>query len=173
MAWTYDDREVLALSELGAGQRVLEVGFGAGALLRRMEALDVASLAGVDPSPRMVADATARNRRAVASGRMTLSLGTAAETGYPDASFERVVSVHNVALWPDLRAGIAELRRVVSDGGMGRTSPLSTGKLRLPEPKLDQIAATLSGHFARVERVATTRDDVFRAWPTAAALRHE
>jgi ubiquinone/menaquinone biosynthesis C-methylase UbiE len=172
MLWTYDHAEVLDLLDLQPGQRVLEVGPGAGGLLRDIDRLGVASeVHAVDPSPEMVDAASRRNRAGVEAGRVRITRGTAAETGLPDAHFDRVVSVHTVALWPDLERGLDELHRVTRPGGMvvlawhgGRTEPMTTRKLRLPEDKLARIERGLSERFARFERRAITRDDLFRAW---------
>jgi ubiquinone/menaquinone biosynthesis C-methylase UbiE len=172
MLWTYDHAEVLELLDLRPGQRVLEVGPGAGGLLRDIDALGVASeVHAVDPSPEMVDDARRRNRGGVEAGRVRITRGTAAATGLPEMHFDRVVSVHTVALWPDLERGLDELQRVTRPGGMvvlawhgGHTEPMTTRKLRLPEDKLARIERGLSERFARFERQAITRDDLFRAW---------
>ena len=171
MIWTYDDREVAELLQLEASHRVLEVGFGAGGLLRRIDEHGVAKLVGVDPSDRMLRDASRRNRAAIDAGRIVLIRGTAASTGQPEASFDRVVSVHNVALWPDLDAGVVELARITAPGGFvllawhgGQALPWTVRNLRLPAAKLDHIEATLAEHFSKVERIQASRDDVFRAY---------
>lgn len=171
MLHSYDDREVLDLLQVTPAHHVLEVGFGAGGFLRRLGAHGIRAVAGVDPSRRMLTDASNRNRRAIEAGTLELRLGTADATGYPDASFDRVASIHNVALWPALAPGLDELRRVLRTDGMlllawhgGRTNPRSTGKLRLPADKLRRIADELESRFARVEQLSGTRDDVFRAW---------
>jgi SAM-dependent methyltransferase len=172
MLWTYDHGEVLGLLDLQPGQRVLEVGPGAGGLLRAIDALGVASeVHAVDPSPEMVADARRLNRAGVEAGRVHITRGTAEATGLPAERFDRVVSVHNVALWPALERGLDELRRVARAGSMvllawhgGRTEPLTTRRLRLPEDRLARIERGLSERFERVERLSITRDDVFRAW---------
>ena len=171
MHWTYDDREIVDLLRLEASHRVLEVGFGAGGLLQRIDASGVARIVGVDPSERMLRDASRRNRAAIEAGRMTLSHGTASCTGQPDASFDRVVSVHSVALWPKLELGVVELARIIAPGGMvllawhgGQALPWTVRNLRLPGAKLDRIEAALAEHFSSVERIQAKRDDVFRAY---------
>lgn len=171
MLWTYDDREIVDLLQLQTSHRVLEIGFGAGGLLQRIDARGVDKLVGVDPSDRMLRDASRRNRAAIDAGRLVLSRGTASSTGQPDASFDRVVSVHNVALWPDLEAGVVELARIIAPGGFlllawhgGQSLPWTVRSLRLPAAKLDRIESVLAEHFSKVERIQASRDDVFRAY---------
>jgi SAM-dependent methyltransferase len=109
------------------------------------------------------------NRRAVRAG-VRLDLGTADRTGLPDASVDRVVSVRNVAIWPDLAAAVDELHRVARPGGTvviawhGGTKPSRVVKaLSLPEDDLRRIEQTLRDHFVEVGRHQLTSLDVFTA----------
>ncbi len=101
------------------------------------------------------------------------SLGTADRTGLPDASVDRVVSVNNVAIWPDLEAAVGELHRVVRPGGTvviawhGGTKPSRVARsLRLPEDELGRIEHVLRDRFAEVSRRQLASLDVFK-WPFA------
>jgi SAM-dependent methyltransferase len=78
--------------------------------------------------------------------------------------------VHNVALWPDLEAGVRELGRVVRSGGVlvvawhgGEGRSRIARSLRLPEDKLQRIRDALANVFRRVERHERSRATVFRA----------
>ncbi|MEV4573323.1 class I SAM-dependent methyltransferase [Nonomuraea jabiensis] len=149
MLWLNDPSELVTL--IGKQNSVLEAGCGPGGLLRHIEAERVC---GIDPSPEMLRQAARHNR-----GRhVELWLGTAADTGCPDDSFDVVVSVNNVAMWPDLEAGIHELRRVTRPRGRlliawhsatGR-SPIAR-KNALPEDKLGRIAHALGEPMQRHE----------------------
>jgi ubiquinone/menaquinone biosynthesis C-methylase UbiE len=171
MFHTNDQREVLELLDVKRGDRVLEVGYGPGRLIRLLaDRSEAAAICGVDPSLDMQRDAARRSRRAIAAGRVELRLGTAAATGLADASFDRIVSVHNVALWPDLERGVRELHRVARPGGVvvlawhgGEARSRIARSLRLPEDKLERIRASFAGWFAQVERIERTYAVVFRA----------
>lgn len=171
MRWTNRQADVLAVLDVQPGDRVLEVGYGPGALVRLLAARTEASLIlGVDPAPAMRDLATTHNRAAVAAGRVDLRAGTAAATGLADQSVDRVVSVNNVALWPDLEAGLGELRRVVRPGGTvavgwhgGRSSSPLVRSLRLPDDKLTRIADVLARDFSSVVRHKLATLDVFTA----------
>jgi SAM-dependent methyltransferase len=171
MLWTNRQDELVDVLDLRPGQRVLEVGYGPGGLIRllarRAERLQVI---GVDPAAAMRDLASRTNRAAVRDGRVELRLGTADDTGLDDASVDRVVSVNNVGLWPDLDAGVRELHRVVRPGGTvvlawhGGTAPSRiTRRLRLPADKLDRIEASLGRRFDSVTRRQLRGLDVFVA----------
>lgn len=137
-------REVAA--RIPPGERVLEVGPGPGVLLR---ALADRSPVGIDPSAGM--RAAARRRAPGAEVRD----GTAAATGLPDASVDHVVSVHTVALWPDLDAGLDELHRVLRPGGS-----LLLAWHRARGMGLSTAAQARLSDALRARFVPVTRDDL-------------
>ncbi|MGW7023144.1 class I SAM-dependent methyltransferase [Streptomyces decoyicus] len=160
MRWTNKQDDVLDTLDVQPGDRILEVGYGPGELVRLLVARTGATvIRGVDPSPEMRHAATRANRGAVRTGRVALHIGTADHTGLADQSMDRVVSVNNVGLWPDLEAGLRELHRVVRPGGTaviawhGGVSPGPiTRRLRLPDDKLDRIESALRKLFTDVTR---------------------
>jgi ubiquinone/menaquinone biosynthesis C-methylase UbiE len=107
--------ELLALQP---AERVLEVGFGPGELVRRMiQRVPHLFVAGVDLSELMVAQAGARNAAAIARGQAVLGLGSAHELPYPDGSFDKAVTVNSIQFWPDITAGLRDVGRVLCPGG--------------------------------------------------------
>jgi ubiquinone/menaquinone biosynthesis C-methylase UbiE len=171
MLMTNKQDDVLNLLQAQPGDRVLEVGYGPGGLLRLLaDRTDAALIHGVDPSPAMRDAATRHNRAAVRAGRIQLRLGDAEHTGLADQSVDHVVSVNTVASWPDLEAGVRELHRVVRRGGTvviawhGGTSPSRIAQsLRLPEDKLRRVQHALEARFSEVTRHRLRSLEVFRA----------
>lgn len=122
--WTMDRANVAAyraaLSEArpGPGDRLLEIGFGTGALVERLLAnRQVALVAGVDPSPLMVATARKRNHAHAINGRADLREGTAAALPWPDRHFDVALALHSFQFWADPAADLAEVRRVLRPAG--------------------------------------------------------
>ena len=171
MLWTNKQDDVVGVLGVQPGDEVLEVGYGPGGLIRLLaERTDAVSIRGVDPSPEMRDQAGRHNRKAVRTSRVRLDLGTADRTGLPDASVDRVVSVRNVAIWPDLEAAVGELHRVLRAGGTvviawhGGTKPSRVVKsLSLPEDELGRIEQALRNQFSEVGRHQLTSLDVFTA----------
>ncbi|MGW7573835.1 class I SAM-dependent methyltransferase [Streptomyces sp. NPDC054765] len=171
MRWTNRQDDVVDALDVQPGDRVLEVGYGPGGLVRLLVArTEAAVIRGVDPSPEMRHAAARANRGAVRAGRVLLTLGTADRTGLADRSMDRVASVNNVGIWPDLDAGLRELHRVLRPGGTvviawhGGVSPGPlTRRLRLPEDKLTRVESTLRKHFTDVTRTDRQSLVVYKA----------
>lgn len=154
----------------GVPADVLEVGHGPGVLLGMLaRRADVGHVIGVDPSVEMRRIAVRSLATEIAEGRLEIRRGDAAATGLADATVDVVVSVNNVAIWPDLDAGADELRRVLRPGGRlvvswhgGEDPPRMAHALILPADRLARIEEVLGARFD-VRRIATRRCTVFDA----------
>jgi SAM-dependent methyltransferase len=170
MLWTNRQRGLRELLDVRAGERVLEVGYGPGGLIRLLDRTGAAQVCGVDPSPQMRDLAVRRQRERADGGRVDLRIGTAEHTGLSPASFDCVVSVNSVALWPDLRAGLRELHRVTRPGGRvviawhgGTRSWGIARRLALPERQLAVLEGRLAQEFTEVVRHELPTLTVFTA----------
>jgi len=113
------NRLAIAALNLKPADRVLEIGFGHGRTLERAAALAPQGFAaGVDPSETMVAQVEHRNADRIHARRMELKLGTVSHIPYPDAHFDKVLSVNTIYFWPDHDNDAKEIRRVLKDGGL-------------------------------------------------------
>jgi ubiquinone/menaquinone biosynthesis C-methylase UbiE len=105
----------LALRQVPAPRRVLDVGSGTGYLLnllaRRLP--EAAEFTGVDAAPAMVAAARART----ADERVRFAAGTAEQLPVDDGGYDLVVSATSFDHWEDQGAGLAECRRALAPGG--------------------------------------------------------
>ncbi|MFF0456595.1 class I SAM-dependent methyltransferase [Nocardia africana] len=104
------------LADVAIGGSVLDVGCGGGhlalALARRCADVRVV---GVDLSPDQVE--RARHRAGALGERVRFRVGSATRLEFPDDRFAAVVSVGSIKHWPDRRAGLAEMMRVLRPGG--------------------------------------------------------
>jgi ubiquinone/menaquinone biosynthesis C-methylase UbiE len=111
-------REVIALLEVRASDKVLEVGFGPGVGIELLaEAAPMGTIAGIDPSKEMVEQAATRNAAAIRTGAVVLRHGTVEAMPFADAAFDRVLAINSMQVWPDPVAGLRQIRRVLADGG--------------------------------------------------------
>ncbi len=108
------NRLTLDRLELRGDEHVLEVGFGGGGLLAMLIKATDGRLVGVDVSEAMVTRARRRFRRFT---RVVLYEASVEKLPLEDASVDRACSVNNLYFWPDPKAGMRELARVIRPGG--------------------------------------------------------
>lgn len=160
------ENHVAALAELRAGETVAVIGPGPGVGV--VAAAAAARVLAVDPSSTMLNACRRRCRRLVRDGILDLELhqGTAETTGLAPAVADVVISVNNVMLWQDRRAGLAELFRLLRPGGR----LLISAHAKWLPGGLDRLAAdTDAAGFAEV--TTWTWQPPTRAAATAAQLR--
>lgn len=96
----------------------LEVGFGPGVAVRALaRRASEGKVYGLDHSEVMVRQATARNRAAVAQGRVDLRRGSPADLSTFGVVFDKVLIVNNFGMWPAPAKSLKDLRRVMRPGG--------------------------------------------------------
>lgn len=109
---------VLDALALTPADRVLEAGFGGGALLKWISLLVPNGAAvGVELSDAMIASAKRRLRRECASGLVELRQGTVESIPCPEKSFDGACSVNTVYFWKDIDVALKEFHRVIRPGG--------------------------------------------------------
>lgn len=106
------------LLDLQGSERILEVGFGPGELVRRLaDRAPRGAVSGVDISELMVRVASERNSESILRGQVSLVQGSVDALPHEDASFDRVVTVNSLPFWPDPARGLAEIARVTAPSG--------------------------------------------------------
>jgi ubiquinone/menaquinone biosynthesis C-methylase UbiE len=105
----------LAVANVAAPSRVLDLGCGTGYLLRVLASHypDADQLVGIDAAPQMVQTANAVTQ----DDRLTFAVGVAEQIGYPDDTFDLIVSTTSFDHWSDQQAGLRECARVLRRGG--------------------------------------------------------
>jgi SAM-dependent methyltransferase len=106
----------IELLELSGPRTVLEIGFGQGRtaaeLIRQGH-----RILGVDVSPTMVRQATARNRRACRDGRAELVLGDGHTIAFDDHTAGAAFTAHTVYFMNERQKAMNEIARVLEPGG--------------------------------------------------------
>jgi ubiquinone/menaquinone biosynthesis C-methylase UbiE len=148
------NKRAIEMLELLPDERILEVGFGGGAALRRL--VDRAAfVAGVDRSAASVEAARSGLSAEIAAGRVRLEQAEVATLPFENRHFDGAMGVHTIYFWPDLEAGLAEILRVLRPGGR---LLLVTDSKRHP----DAIARHGLSFYTRDELVAALERAGFR-----------
>ncbi len=138
-------RTVLNVMAPGAGETILEVGCGSGALLRLLarELTGANHLTGMDLNPFLLREAAVLAEEDGLAERISFREGNAERLPFEDASFDHAFSV-TVLEECDADLALAELRRVVRPGGrvgvvVRATEMLHSWNVDLPEALRQKI----------------------------------
>lgn len=145
--------------DLRPGQRLLDVGCGAGVPAIRLGQRVEAEIVGVTISHWQVREATRRVNGAGLRGQVRIEHGDAAALAFPDGSFDAVLALESLPHAVDRGQWLSEMRRVLRPGGrlvltdFTHREPLTdeeadivrAGALQPPLP-LPEIVAELEGH---------------------------
>lgn len=103
---------LLALLDLGQGEDVLDLGCGTGHLARRISELTSGRVLGVDPSPGMIAEASARH----GSARVAFEVGGAEDLD-AQGSFDAIFCNSALQWFGNPARALAACRRALRPGG--------------------------------------------------------
>lgn len=99
------------------GVKILDVGYGNGDMLKRLDEKLDAVFYGIDISEDMKVLATKANARAVATDKMMLSVGSVDEMPYEDSFFDCIYTINTVYFWQDADKAMSEIVRTLKVGG--------------------------------------------------------
>jgi SAM-dependent methyltransferase/NAD(P)-dependent dehydrogenase (short-subunit alcohol dehydrogenase family)/acyl carrier protein len=169
-AGTFNPSSVRLAFELIGGtdlkdRQVLDVGCGRGGTVALLAEACQAEATGVDLSP----EAIAFCRRTHRHPRVRFEVGDAEHLPFDDAAFEAVTNVESSHTYPNLRAFLAEVRRVLASGGWFLyTDLLPVQRWAEVRALLDPLGLTLVADrhitpnvLASCDEVAATRAQAF------------
>lgn len=111
-------QRALDLIAPSAGDRVLEIGFGTGALLAMLAPyVSGGLLAGIDPSELMVRQTRARLARFASTVQLDIRQGTHRELDWPDGHFTTIAALHSFQFWADPDAALQRIRALLHPAG--------------------------------------------------------
>lgn len=141
------NRRTLELLEIAPDDTVLELGYGPGFAVELAAArLRGGRLIGLDHSPVMLAQATRRNARAIASGTVSLRLGDVLDPAMELPSFDKIYSVNVVQFWPEPRRVFASLKALLNPRGAIATTYMprvGSNKERQAKAKAEELAVLM------------------------------
>jgi len=110
--------EIIQMLDIRPDDKLLEVGFGPGVAIQLLlDRVPAGSVAGIDYSQEMVRQAAARNAAALRNRRVDLRYGSVERLPFADEAFDKALAINSMQAWPDARAGLREIQRVLKRGG--------------------------------------------------------
>lgn len=103
--------------EIVTADRVLEIGFGGGALLESIISTGPSFVAGAEISDVALQSMHKRRRRSISNGRLELVKIESNSIPYPAHAFTKACCVNVVYFWTDPALVLAEVFRVLDAGG--------------------------------------------------------
>lgn len=110
---------IVASLALCPADRVLEVGCGLASMARTIvDAAEDVHYTGLDQSGTMIEEAGSRHSDLVQAGRASFQLGRVEQMPFGAGRFTKVFSVGVIHFWPDPKAALVELKRVMRPGAL-------------------------------------------------------
>lgn len=111
-------RRAIGFLDVQPADRILEIGCGPGVGIQLLaNATSAGRITGVDDSEEMLTQARARNAAEIAAGRVALQQGSVEGLPFDQASFDKALVIKSMQVWPDVVAGLREVRRVLRPEG--------------------------------------------------------
>jgi ubiquinone/menaquinone biosynthesis C-methylase UbiE len=90
----------LSILDLKPTDRVLEIGFGPGLTIQRLNRIVTeGAVLGLDHSDVMVRQASRRNKKAISGGRVRLLLGSASDLPPIEAPLDKILDINSFQFW--------------------------------------------------------------------------
>ncbi|MBM7619675.1 ubiquinone/menaquinone biosynthesis C-methylase UbiE [Bacillus tianshenii] len=109
----------LELMDVKKGDRILELGCGAGYAIRLISEKGLAEeIVGLDLSPTMIRSARVRNKKAINEKRVKLIQANLNILPLQNETFNTVFSIQTIYFWTDIAATLSEIFRVLKSEGV-------------------------------------------------------
>jgi ubiquinone/menaquinone biosynthesis C-methylase UbiE len=109
----------ISLLNLQPADRVLEIGFGPGVTIQKMSDIVTDGVIwGIDHSEVMFRQASKRNQRAIAAGRVRLALASVTQLPAFDGPFDKILDVNSYQFWHNQIEVLRRLREQLHPGGI-------------------------------------------------------
>lgn len=110
-------RNAVALVNVSADDKLLDIGYGNGHLLKLIYKKCSPDMYGIDISDDARNMAIKNNEKANAENKLHLQVGDCCALPYEDDMFATVTTINTVYFWSDTVKGLSEIRRCLKSGG--------------------------------------------------------
>ena len=109
----------LKLMNIEKGDRILELGCGAGYAVKLISEKNLAEeIVGLDISPTIIRSARIRNKKAINEKRVKLVQANFNKLPFTNENFNTVFSIQTIYFWTDITTTLSEIFRVLKPKGL-------------------------------------------------------
>ncbi len=109
----------LELMDVQKGDKILELGCGAGYAIKLISEKDLAEeIVGLDISPTVIRSANIRNKRAIREKRVKLVQANLNNLPFQNEDFHKIFSIQTIYFWTEIDKTISEIYRVLKFEGV-------------------------------------------------------
>ncbi|MVX65682.1 methyltransferase domain-containing protein [Clostridium chromiireducens] len=98
--------------------RVLDIGFGNGYLIKNLAKKNEGYFYGIEISDDMVRNGSKRNSELIEQGKVNLTKGDVMEIPFETSFFDKVYTVNTIYFWQDINKSLSEIKRVLKPNGI-------------------------------------------------------
>lgn len=109
-------KRTVALIDTKSDDKVMDIGYGNGYLLKYLYKKTKSDLYGIDISADMMKQAAKKNKEAAKQGKLNLQIGDCCDLHFEDNTFAAIISINTVYFWSDTLKGLSEIYRVLKSG---------------------------------------------------------
>jgi ubiquinone/menaquinone biosynthesis C-methylase UbiE len=98
--------------------KILDIGFGNGYLVRRLSSENLQKMYGIEISPDMLKVSTEKSRKYIEQGKVELLLADVQNLPFENDLIDKIYTINTVYFWQDIHKGLAEIKRVLKPDGV-------------------------------------------------------
>lgn len=102
--------------DMKANEKLLDIGYGNGHLLKLLYKKQPVELYGIDISDDAKEMAVKKNKKAANANQLHLSVGDCCNLSYEENAFDAITSINTIYFWEDTVKGLSEIYRVLKQG---------------------------------------------------------
>jgi ubiquinone/menaquinone biosynthesis C-methylase UbiE len=109
----------ISLLNIQPSDHILEIGFGPGVAIQKMcDLVTDGVIYGIDHSELMVRKASDRNKKAILSGRVKLTLASVSEMPSLDHPIDKVIDINTFQFWNDPVSSLQKIKGMMNPNGI-------------------------------------------------------
>lgn len=109
--------KIISAMDIREDDKIFEIGYGPGDGIELLAKTYECSIQGIDYSELMYNKASARNKKYIDSGKVSLKYGDLLDSDLPNEKFDKVFCINVIYFWNNLHAAFAKVNSLLRENG--------------------------------------------------------